>query len=147
MTDTDLRKKQKRFSIHTRIQCLIWAAAVCMMTYIFCISITPVYTQEYLNSVHPFHTSQLHPGDSASQSFRSSHDFLDSAGIALSYGEDIPDDASVLFQVLSGEEVILEQTLSLRYCPDSRFCNLIVNLENCQDEIITIYVKKYLPGL
>lgn len=127
------------------IQCMIWLFAVCSMSFIFCKKITPLYTEDSLNSVQPIKTSELKPGESISQSFRSSYDHLYSVGVAISYQNDIPEDTAVLFQVLSEEKLIIEQPLSIWYVPDSGFFTLEADLQNCQNETITIRVENVSP--
>ena len=141
MTRMNHQKRKNRSAFCICTQCIIWILAVCMMAFIFYKKITPIYTQEYLNSILPFNTPELNPGESVSQSFHASHDHLYSVGVAISYQDDIPEDASVLIQVLSGEELIVEQALSVRYCPNSSFCTMITDLQDCQDKAITIRVE------
>lgn len=146
MTKMKPQEGKKNFTFHIGIQCIIWTLAICMMAFIFYKKITPVYTQEYLNSVLPFNTPELNPGDSVSQSFRSSLDHLYSVGVAISYHDDLPEDASVLIQVLAGDELIVEQSLGIRYCPNSSFCTLVTDLQDCQDKTITIHVENTSPS-
>lgn len=134
------QKRKNCSTLFICIQCVIWISAVCMMTFVFYKKTVPIYTQEYLNSVLPLNTPELNPGESVSQSFRSSFDHLYSVAVAISYHDNIPEDASVLIQILSGEELIVEQTLNIRYCPNSAFCTLITDLQDCQGKTITIHV-------
>ena len=127
-------------------QYIIWILAVCAMLFNFYRKATPIYTQEYLNSVHPVNTPELKPGEYVSQSFRSSYDYLYNVGVAISYQNDISEDTSILIQVLSGEELVVEQALSIWYCPDSSFCTLFTNLQDCQGKTITIRVENTSPA-
>lgn len=127
-------------------QYIIWILAVCAMLLTFYRKATPIYTEETLNSVHPINTPELKPGEYVSQSFRSSYDCLYNVGVAISYQNDISEDTSVLIQVLSGEELVVEQGLSIWYCPDSSFCTLLTNLQDCQGETITIRVENTSPA-
>lgn len=146
MTNINLQKRKYHFSFRIWMQCILWISAVCAMAFVFHKKTAPIYTREYLNSVLPSNTPVLTPGESASQSFRSSYDRLYSVGIAVSYQDDMPEDASLLIQVLSGETLAVEQPLSVLACPNSGFLTLSVDLRNCQGETITIRIENTSPS-
>lgn len=146
MIKINLQNEKKGFPFRIWIQCIIWISAVCALVFVFYKKVTPIYTQECLNSVYPYNTPPIKPGESASLSFRASYDHLYSVGVAISYRDDIPDDTLVLIQVLSGETLIVEQTLSIWYCPESGFCTLLTDLHDCQGDTITIRVENASQG-
>lgn len=137
------KKSSRPFRIW--IQCIIWLSAVCAIAFVLHQKITPLYSQELLNSVQPSATPELKPGESVSQSFRSDYEYLHNAGVAISYRDDIPENTTALIQVLTGDELIVEQPLTLWYFPTNTFCPLGTDLPDCQGKTITIRVENISP--
>ena len=146
MSPSKTRNGEKQPLSYLLTQCIIWLPAVCAIAFIFCKKITPLYTDITLNSVSPIKTAVLKPGESISQSFPASYSHLYTVGVAVSYQDNMPDDTTVLFQVFSDEELIVEQPLSIWYLPDSGFCTLGTDLPDCQDKTITIRVENISRG-
>lgn len=138
--------KKKPSPFQTALQCMIWFAAVCAMVFVFRQKVTPLYTQEQLNSVHPLATPELKPGDSVSQSFHATYDHLCRAGVALSYRSDIPVDTSALIQIWSEEVLLVEQPLTITAIPNDTFCPLHFDLTDCQGKTVTIRVENTSSG-
>lgn len=138
------KKSSRPFCIW--IQCIIWLSAVCAIAFILHQKVTPLYSQELLNSVHPSTTPELKPGESVSQSFRSDYGYLHNAGVAISYRNDIPENTTALIQVLAEDELIVEQPLTLWYFPSNTFCPLGTDLPDCQGKTITIRVENISQG-
>lgn len=138
--------KKKPSPFQTALHCMIWFTAVCAAVFVFRQKVTPLYTQEQLNSVHPLSTPALKPGDSVSQSFTPTYDHLCRAGVALSYRSDIPADTSVLIQIWSEEELLVEQPLTIAAIPSDTFCPLNFDLADCQEKTVTIRVENTSRG-
>lgn len=146
MVRINLQKGKHCLSPLIWILCAIWMLAVCMIAFVFYKKTTPIYTQEALNSALPLKTPALACGESVSQSFRSSYNYLYSVGVAVSYQDDMPEETSLLVQILAGEELIVEQNLSVRYFPNSGFCTFLTDLRDCQGKVITIRIKNTSQG-
>lgn len=123
------------------IQCIIWLLAACSMIFVFYKKLTPIYADETLSASNYITTEELKPGDFVIQTFTSTYNHLENVDIALSYADTIADDTAVLFQVYHGTELIIEQPLAVKSCPNVSFLTLYTNVSDCKGDTFTIRVE------
>lgn len=126
---------------------ILWFLAVCAMLFVFFKKLTPSYSQETLHAVNFITTPDLYSEDVISQTFTSTYDNLSSIDIALSYEDNISQNACVRIQLLHGEDIIMEQDLAVRACPNQSFLSLQTNVSDCQDEEFIIRVENISPAV
>lgn len=119
----------------------IWLLAFCLMIFLFVRKLTPVYTQESLNSFYFTTTPALRPGDALTQNFTPTQDKLYSIDIAFSYDETISDDAVARISLLCGSEVLLDQVLNINVCPNNAFLTLYTDLLGCAGDTLTLRIE------
>lgn len=122
------------------IPSIIWLTAFCLAGFLFVRKLTPIYTQETLASAYPITTPLLLPGDTVAQNFTSTQDQLHAADIALYYDESLSDAAAVRVSLLRGSEIVMEQELNVRSCPNGSFLTFRTDAANCAGETFTLKV-------
>lgn len=146
MTTRNLPEKKKRSAVRIILPCLVWLLALCAVVFVFCRKVTPLYTEESLNSVHPLNMPELGPGDSVSQSFSATYGHLCRAGVAISYQDDIPADTSALVQIWTEDTLLVEQPFTVTAIPSDTFCPLRFDLSDCLGKTVTIRVENTSQG-
>lgn len=119
----------------------IWLFALCLMVFVFIRKLTPVYTQETLTSSYFIATPALQSGDIITQNFTSTQNKLHSVEVALHYDENLSDAAAVRVSLLRGTEIIMAQTLPVRFCPNDSFLTFSTKVYNCAGDIFTLKIE------
>lgn len=138
----DKRTKSSGFIL---LNIIFWFFAVFAMIFVFFKKLTPSYSQETLHAVNFITTPDLYSNDVITQTFTSTYHKLTSIDIALSYEENISLDAQVRIQLLHGEEIIMEQDLTVRACPNQSFLTLSTDVSDCQGDEFIIRVENISP--
>ena len=129
--------KKKAFPV----QFLLWALALSCMAFSFFHYLEPVTVQETLNAADTTDTPPLLPGDCIKQSFRASKDSLLGVEIAFSYNESLSDSVQAIVQLFRGDELIMEQPLTLIFNSNDSFLYFDVKAKDCLGETFTISVQ------
>lgn len=123
-----------------KCKCFIWLLGVCLMVFVFFSCRSPIYTEQLVNSMNFLTAPTLYPGDTLSQSFQPLYDNLSTISIAFDYGDNVPEDTSVLIEISHNGQEIVEQALNIHVLPRLSFIPLSVNLKDCKDDEVTLRV-------
>ena len=120
---------------------MIWLPALCLMAFLFVRKLTPVYTQETLFSGYSILTAALEPGDIVSQNFTATQNTLHTVDVAFCFEENLSDAAAVQVVLLRGSEIVMEQALQVRSCPNNSFLTFYTGIDNCAGDSFTLRIE------
>lgn len=124
----------------------IWLFALCLMVFVFIRKLTPVYTQETLTSSYFIATLALQPGDIVTQSFTATQNTLHTVEFAFYFDENLSDAATAQVVILRGSEIVAEQPLGVRFCPNKSFLTVSTGVNNCAGDTFTLKIENISDG-
>lgn len=101
----------------------------------------PLYREETQSTAAFSLTEPLYPGDSITQPFIATDDSLSTVEIALSYGESLSETTTMSLSLYRGDTLVMEQPLSVKYCPNQTFFRFYANQKDCLGETFSITVR------
>lgn len=127
-----------------RLNIVSWIALTAVVLFLFWNRRVAVYEDITFNTIE-FQEVSLLPGDRVTQNMSVPYRYLEKVGVALSYPEDISEEAKVLVEVIAEEETIMSQELRVNACANGSFLDFLVKLDQCEGREITISVTNVTP--
>ena len=132
--------KKKLFAEYCLIT-ILWVMTLFFIFKTVTTRIVPVYTVTSLYTNNYTETPPLAAGDVLSCTFSPSENTLSEIDFAFSYSDTVSDSAQLILSILRGEEILVEQPLSLKALPNSTFVSFDFSQKHCKKEQYTIQIK------
>ena len=110
--------KKKLFAEYCLIT-ILWVMTLFFIFKTVTTRIVPVYTVTSLYTNNYTETPPLAAGDVLSCTFSPSENTLSEIDFAFSYSDTVSDSAQLILSILRGEEILVEQPLSLKALPNA----------------------------
>lgn len=128
-----------------KVRMILGTVLLLAMLAVFYAKRIAIYEDITLNSREPLDTLVLKPGDCLTQEMYLPYDYLDRISVALSFQEEISQDAEVLVEITGDGGSFMSQALHVNACPDGGFVDFHVGLDHCGGETVTLSVANVTP--